>query len=1014
VIKKIILYIVCFCFQPFCWAQDYFPISDDLTFEEISIAHNDGLQSWENIDTFYEDENGIIWCFIDDGLYRFNGHSAINVTKYLTTFHKLDIENQPATQFLKSDHIIWYGQRKGLYKIDLNTLLVKKIFLDKPLYPADWRNYIQEIKEYKDTLYIGTANGLYLVNPFTDKVIAKYLNDGIDIQHRESSNAVESIFPDIEKDAIWVTLSKGLYRIDKNTQSIEEFTIKNTPYSYPHNFHSGKLYNDVLVMSSHGLGMVEFNLKTKQFSNYLTNPEKIYNREDNVIRSVIELNDSLLLVNAVNLGNGLFNRYTKEYNWLETSDILKEGVFLNLDRSGFVWASKRGRIFRSKNPVVANRLPFKHMLDVSSFKSNNVLKSSPSIEGYVPINLLENERNIDLEFSITKPHILDSIRYEYRLNSDTWQPTKTNNELKLFDLSSGKHQLSLRALDSRGKMLASREFQINIHLPFYKSPYFIALCLLIGLSLIYWFERYRNQQKINAKLQELDVFKSRLFANISHEFRTPLTLISGPIEKRLNQEELHEDDRTEFTMIQRNSNRLLNLVDQLLDLSKLESGHLKLKVVQGNLSLFLKALASSFQHTANKKRIEYNIDIAEINNAWFDKDVIEKTIVNLLSNAFKYTSEGGHITFSASILDNHAVFYIENDSQQFTKTQIDHIFNRFYQIDENAQGVGIGLSLVKELVTLSHGKISVENASSNSIAFRVSLPILKSQFQPDEIVEDIFEPSIKESKNYLVETDHETEQVIDEDLPILLIVDDHEDIRNFIKSAFKNNYQVVEAMDGEIGVKKAIELIPDIIISDVMMPKLNGFQLAEKLKQDERTCHIPIILLTAKADDADRFIGLETGADDYMVKPFKIKGLETRVKNLITSREKLRERYSQEIVLKPKDIAVSNFDEQFLEKVQDVLDNKLVESSFNTEDFSKAVGLSRMQLHRKIKALTGLTASEFIRSQRLKLAAQLLKTSDINVSQIGYTVGFNDHSYFAKCFKEAYKCTPTDYAKKYS
>jgi signal transduction histidine kinase/DNA-binding response OmpR family regulator len=537
---------------------------------------------------------------------------------------------------------------------------------------------------------------------------------------------------------------------------------------------------------------------------------------------------------------------------------------------------------------------------------------------------------------------------------------------------------------------------------------------LTSIAGLFFFFLYRNRHKTTQKLKELDSFKSRLFANISHEFRTPLTLISGPIDKRLSQKELNEEDRTEFTMIQRNSSRLLNLVNQLLDLSKLESGHLKLKVVQGDLSLFLKALASSFQHTANQKQIDYNIEIAEINHAWFDKDVIEKTIVNLLSNAFKYTPEGGHITFSASIIDNHAIFYIENDSQQFTKTQIDHIFNRFYQIDENAQGVGIGLSLVKELVILSHGTISVENASSNSIAFSVSLPILKTQFKAEELVEESFEPSVIESKNYLVEVNHHSPQEIDEDLPILLIVDDHEDIRNFITSAFKNTYQVVEAMDGERGVAKAIELIPDIIISDVMMPKLNGFQLAEKLKQDERTCHIPIILLTAKADDADRFMGLETGADDYMVKPFKLKGLETRVKNLITSREKLRERYSHEIVLRPKDIAITNFDEQFLEKVQDVLDTKLVESTFNTEDFSKAVGLSRMQLHRKIKALTGLTASEFIRSQRLKLAAQLLKTSDINVSQIGYTVGFNDHSYFAKCFKEAYKCTPTDYAKKHS
>lgn len=244
------------------------------------------------------------------------------------------------------------------------------------------------------------------------------------------------------------------------------------------------------------------------------------------------------------------------------------------------------------------------------------------------------------------------------------------------------------------------------------------------------------------------------------------------------------------------------------------------------------------------------------------------------------------------------------------------------------------------------------------------------------------------------------------------MVDDHEDIRAFIKSVFKNNYQVVEAIDGEVGVEKAIELVPDIIISDVMMPKLNGFQLSETLKQDERTCHIPIILLTAKTEDADRFIGLETGADDYITKPFKTKALETRVKNLINSRLKLRERYSQELVLKPTDIAISNFDAKFLEKVNSVIDENITEPTFSAEDFSKSVGMSRMQLHRKLKALTGLSATEFVRSQRLKLAADLLKKTDANVSEIGYSVGFNDHSYFTKCFKEMYGCSPTEFISK--
>ena len=542
---------------------------------------------------------------------------------------------------------------------------------------------------------------------------------------------------------------------------------------------------------------------------------------------------------------------------------------------------------------------------------------------------------------------------------------------------------------------------------------FIAGITITTIAGLFFFFLFKNKQNTTKKLKDLDDFKSKLFANISHEFRTPLTLISGPIEKRLNTLDLNDEDKNDFEMIQRNSNRLLNLVNQLLDLSKLESGHLKLKVAQGNLSVLLKSMASSFQHKAIQKNIDYTINIEDIDKVWFDKDVIEKTVINLLSNALKYTPIDGAVKFEASVIDNKLVLYIENDSDVITKEQIDNIFNRFYQANENTEGVGIGLSLVKELVNLSYGKITVEKTAENTLGFKVYLPILKSQFKPEDLIDAEIDLPILEQNKRTVKIENESKIVIDENLPILLIVDDHEDIRAFIKSAFKDNYQVVEANDGEVGIEKAIELVPDIIISDVMMPKLNGFQLSETLKQDERTSHIPIILLTAKAEDADRFIGLETGADDYITKPFKIKELETRVKNLINSRLQLRKRYSQELILKPTDITLSSFDAQFLERVNNVIDKNITESSFSTEDFSKAVGMSRMQLHRKLKALTGFSATEFVRTQRLKLAADLLKKSDANVSEIGYSVGFNDHSYFTKCFKEMYGCSPTEFISKH-
>ena len=537
----------------------------------------------------------------------------------------------------------------------------------------------------------------------------------------------------------------------------------------------------------------------------------------------------------------------------------------------------------------------------------------------------------------------------------------------------------------------------------------------IGLTTIgglFFFVLYRNRQKTAKKFKELDNFKSKLFTNISHEFRTPLTLISGPINKRLDKKDLNTEDRQEFQMIRRNSQYLLNLVNQMLDLSKLEAGYLKLKVSQGNLSELLKAITASFQHIADQKNIEYHVNIDNLEQVWFDKDIIEKTVTNLVANALKYTPENGQIFFKAKFINGNLQMHVENEGHHFSKSHIEAIFNRFYQEDENADGVGVGLSLVKELVNLSHGKIAVDNnMARNTIVFMVTLPVLKDQFTIDERVENPI--NISQSNYKSVEgIEDEPLQPIDEDLPILLVVEDSSDIRTFIKSSFKNNYQVVEAENGKIGIEKAIELIPDIIISDVMMPFVDGIDLTSQLKQDERTSHIPIVLLTAKVEDEDQYLGLQTGADDYITKPFKIKLLQTKVKNLIITRKKLQERYSQELVLTPKDIAISNFDEKFFEKIQMVLNDNLTEASFNVDDFSNALGMSRMQLHRKLKALTGLTTTEFVRSQRLKLASTLLKKSDANISEIVYMVGFNDHSYFTKCFKEAYNCSPSDYINK--
>ncbi|MEZ4858684.1 MAG: response regulator [Flavobacteriaceae bacterium] len=543
--------------------------------------------------------------------------------------------------------------------------------------------------------------------------------------------------------------------------------------------------------------------------------------------------------------------------------------------------------------------------------------------------------------------------------------------------------------------------------------------LLGGLGIttltgIFLFFLYRNRQKTNRRLKELDTAKSNFFTNISHEFRTPLTLISAPIEKKLENEHLSAEDRQDFEMVRRNATRLLNLVDQLLDLAKLESGNVSLKVRNGNINLLLQSIAASFEHKAATQSISYHISIAAPEKAWYDADVLEKIVVNLVSNAFKYVTPKGQVRFAAESRNERIVIQIENDGEIFGNTSLEEVFNRFFQKEEHREGVGVGLALVKELVSLYHGTITVKNTAQSTVLFEVILPCSQKDFSETEINFDAEKPKTTAAPS--IENDLEIfdseEALVEEETPILLIIEDNNDIRAFMKSLFIKEYRVLEAADGEEGIVKALETVPDIIISDIMMPKITGLALCETLKKDERTSHIPIILLTAKAEEEAQYQGLETGADDYIVKPFNSKLLDTKVRNMVASRKHLRERYSQEVILKPKNIAISRIDEQFIEKVQRTMDAHLMNPDFSAEDFSAQVGMSRMQLHRKLKALTGLTTSELIRNERLKMAAVLLKESDIQISEVCYQVGFNNPSYFAKCFKETYGCLPSEYSHK--
>ncbi len=533
-----------------------------------------------------------------------------------------------------------------------------------------------------------------------------------------------------------------------------------------------------------------------------------------------------------------------------------------------------------------------------------------------------------------------------------------------------------------------------------------SLILFILAGLLY--NQYRIKQKANRKLKELDRMKSSFFANISHEFRTPLTLIKGPIEY-LEQNPQEQLGLEEIKMIRRNSTRVLKLVNQLLDLSKIDAGNIKLEPTEGDIYRCLRTATASFNSHAAQRAIDYRVQIPrQVLWAAFDRDKMEKIVYNLLSNAFKFSEENSVIAVEATHKEQQLQIVVSDTGKGISKEQIPFIFDRFYQADGSAtkehEGSGIGLSLSRDLVEMMDGTITVSSELNKGSIFTVHVPIQEIKTGKKPVVKNTTTERRISTLSY---------EFIKEDsreLPSILLVEDNADMRNFIGKGLIGAYKVKAAVDGSEGLKQAIGTSPDLIITDLMMPKMDGIELCKRLKTNVNTSHIPVIMLTAKAGMENKIEGLETGADDYLTKPFDAKELLARTKNLIEQRKKLRELYSnKEIQVDPKKITVNSIDQQFLEKLVDLLEDNYSNADFGVPTMQEALAMSKTQLHRKLKALTNEAPGELLRNFRLKRAAQLLSQKADSVTQIAYKVGFNNLSYFAKCFKEVYGVSPSSY-----
>lgn len=536
----------------------------------------------------------------------------------------------------------------------------------------------------------------------------------------------------------------------------------------------------------------------------------------------------------------------------------------------------------------------------------------------------------------------------------------------------------------------------------------ITTVAFFGLMIVLY-NRNKIKSKTNKKLQELDQMKSKFFTNISHEFRTPLTLILGPVDNLLDQKP-SEESEVSLQIIKRNAHRLLELINQLLDLSKLEAKQLKLILTKSDIHQFLHTQVSLFQSLTNQREIQLHISIPhEPLEVSIDVDKLQTILSNLLSNAVKFTDKGGSIEVSTAYTEKTIEITVKDSGQGIPSDELPHIFKRFHQLDSAHQhnGTGVGLTLVKELVELHKGTVKVQSEYGQGTEFTIILPL--SMEGIGQINNISSEPTLPIYLPVEYESISTLSSSIDEEASTVLVVEDNKEVSEYITSLFSDHYQVLSAVNGKEGLDIALQLVPDIIITDLMMPLMDGIELCAKLKQDERTSHIPIIMLTAKADVDSRIEGLENGADDYLTKPFEQKELKVRIQNLIDQRDKLKTHYSKHMTLAPSQIEVTPPDQVFLEKIMKVVEDKMSDVEFTVVHLQQEMAMSRMQLHRKLKALTGLSASEFVREQRLMRAAEILKIEGMAVAEVAYSTGFNNLSYFAKCFKEKYAISPSKY-----
>lgn len=940
--------------------------------------HNTG----KDIASIYSDDGKIFYCGLWDGnilVYNYLSNSSREI--------ETGFEKSPVFAFSKIDNESMIVGSFGEGAVILNTKTLQFQTSSK-LLPDFQINAID--RDAKNNIWFATETGVvkYNINSGKIETYSSLFIKEKGVPHDEN---VSDVLVDV-KGKIWASTRSGLCLYNPKKNEFEP--VKKLKEL------SGKWITDIL---SDAKGNLWLNINN-----------------NNIAFVKADLND--VSIYHVNSGNRL--------------DVFSSSGFFYFNNSNIFLGGKNGVI--SFSPPAMKRNKWSPTPVISEFKiQNEEVFPEMEINGEIPlskdlnygkeIELTHKNRNFSIQFSTPSFANEKLNRFQYMLEGfdKHWiTANSTSRIVQYTNLYPGNYTFKIRSSNSDGYWSKTVSYKLKILPPFWLTPTSFLMFFAILFGVFYFIRReIKNRIRLKQELltekvnREHDIKlnneKLRFFTNISHELRTPLTLILGPAKQLLEENSNATDyEKSRYNLIYQNASRLLNLVNQVLDFRKAQSGELKLKVTQTDILSYSRNIFDSFKEMAFNKKIKLNFitEDQEI-NGWLDNDKYDKILYNLLSNALKFTNKNGNVDMSVRLKETAAdilVIEVTDNGIGIPLKSQEKIFKRFYQASNskaNNTGSGIGLSLVKSLVSIHKGVISVESTPGKGSTFRVEIPIDRDSYESKEV----FEYAIKNDNLSMLIPEKAAKKIIQNtDLKDkILVIEDNSELRKYLVDYLSDYYKVYEAENGQEGLKICRQIKPILCVTDVMMPVMDGLEFCRELKNDEFISHIPVIMLTALSENMDKVKGYDTGADGYLVKPFEPLLLKTVIENMIKSRLELKQKFSGEVESKVSMLTHSPIDEEFMEKVTDLINDNLSEVDLSTDFLCDKLGVSSSKLYRKIKELTDLAPNEFIRTIRLKKSAELLKTKKYNVSEVTNLVGFNDPLYFSRCFKKQFGFPPS-------